>query len=66
MTEHVEIPRRCDCHAGNRAEISHVEHTVVCSAVLPDKTGSVKTESDRQALNRHIMYDMAVGSLKER
>ena len=48
------------------AEVGEVEGACMGRAVGADEAGAVHRETNRQALDRHIVHDLVVGALQER
>gem|GEM_PF-6359058 len=62
----VLVHRRCDGEVGHRPQRRQVEGPVVCGSVLAHESSPVKTQHHGQTEQRHVVYDVVVGSLCER
>ena len=57
------VERRADSQVGYGAQGCQVEGAVVGGAVLAHQSGSVETEHHVEVEQRHVVYDIVVGSL---
>ena len=53
-------------HVGQAAEIDDVEGAGVRGAVGADQAGAIQGKAHRQALQRHVVHHLVVGTLEER
>ena len=66
LAKHPLVARCSNNNVGHTAKAGEVENTVVRGTILANDTCTIEAQNHRQALQRHIVDDIVVGTLHKR